>query len=35
MEKYILTSKGNGRENAQNDQTVINTNYMKKRFSYD
>ena len=31
--KYCrLTSEGNGRKNAQNDKTIINTIYMKPDF---
>ena len=32
MEKYRLTSEGNGRENAPNDKRIINTIYMEPDF---
>ena len=32
MEKYRLTSEGNGWKNAQNGKIIINTIYMKPNF---
>ena len=32
MEKYRLTSEGNAMQNAQNDETIISTIYMKTDF---